>query len=134
MAAWWEEEAEEELLSAVMRSVRDIQQEVVLRTRIKTGRAKSSWNVSVGSPDFTVDPAIRDDNESTWITREVALTKARGTLSRLNDLSVETATVYISNGVSYIQKLENMDAMSESTVHWAATFMPVTVTGQVERG
>lgn len=134
MMAWFQDEAEQEILSVVPRTVRQIQQEVVTRTRIKTGRSKSSWNVSVGTPDYSVDPAILDDDETTWLSRQQALAKAQMTTTTLDNLTMKSGDLFISNGVHYIQTLEALDAMAEGTVHWATTFMPVQLTGPVHWG
>jgi hypothetical protein len=129
---------EKDIKKEVVDIARTIQEEVIYRTRIKTGRAKASWHVELGGPNFDVDPSIDDDDRSTWISAGEALGRAQRDLSDLERLRAgpltEANDIYISNGVSYIVKLENADSMAEGTIQWAASFLPITVTGLLERG
>jgi hypothetical protein len=133
------ERIKEGILEEVEFSVEAIQEEVVRRNRIRTGRSKAHWRVSQGFPIFKVDQDILDDDENTWITADQALTRAKESLSNI-EYSMNMADVYIANGVYddggrfYILKLENMDRMAEGTVQWAPTFLPVVITGALERG
>ncbi len=125
-----------EIDQEVKRTASLIQTEVVQRTRIKTGRAKSNWHIELGGPNFDVDSSIDDEDPGTWIGAGEALSRAKGDVSNLdrnNSQQGELYDIYVSSGVDYITILEDRDAMAEGTVHWAATFLPVVVTGAVER-
>ena len=129
--------SQREIIEAVGNTAAAIQTEVIERTRIRTGRAKSNWHIELGGPNFDVDPSIDDEDESTWISAEQAWARAKIDLPNLDRLNMQTGElddIFISSGVDYILKLEAKDTMAEGTVHWAATFLPVVVTGSVEKG
>jgi hypothetical protein len=71
---------------------REVFSKVVLRTPVDSGKARANWNVSVGTPDFTV-------RETTSIAR------AFGELNKVLTIPVGSV-VYLSNGVPYIRLLE----------------------------
>ena len=81
---------------------------IVELTPIDTGNAKASWNVSLGSPDFTVSPF----NRSNRATKEQAVRYAKRTQSRLKSFTLED--VYITNGNDYITLLENGRSKSQA--------------------
>lgn len=133
----WVQETGQDLVEDVKKTAAAIQTEVVQRTRIKTGRAKSNWHIEVGGPNWDVDPSIDDLDPKTWLSAQQALTVAQQEVSNLNYLTMndqDLYDIYISSGVHYILTLEDKDAMAEGTVHWAVSFLPVIITGQVERG
>lgn len=69
---------------------------VTLLTPVDTGRARSSWNVSIGSIDTSVPPI------GTATSASQILARAQGTLRSLGQYQV----VYITSSLPYIEVLE----------------------------
>jgi hypothetical protein len=66
---------------------------IVLRTPVDTGRARSNWNVSLGTPDLTEqDPTSPAD----------VLAVGESTIAEAPAIGI----IYISNGLPYIERLE----------------------------
>lgn len=70
---------------------------VVLMTPVETGRARSSWNVSLGSPLGTYPPPGQQTYD-----QNNAMTQAGSLLASLG----EYQTVWIASGLPYIKVLE----------------------------
>lgn len=66
---------------------------IVTGTPIKTGRAKANWNVSLGTPNFNYD----------WKAQGGAQALSRGAV-QISRIKLDQ-TVYISNGLPYINRL-----------------------------
>lgn len=83
--------------------VRWVHNKIIERTPIDTGLAKASWNVSLGSPDYTIAPVGRKFGTS-W-DASTAANHAKRTQRRLKAFTL--LDVFISNGNTYIGLLEN---------------------------
>jgi hypothetical protein len=71
--------------------------DLLFRTPVDTGRARSNWKISVGSPDFSVLEALGSAADSTLLqvaTAEQVLYRFRG-----------NQVIYITNGLPYIERL-----------------------------
>jgi hypothetical protein len=140
--ALWAKSEGENILREVRQTIAAIQQEVVIRTPLKTGRAASSWRIELGGPNFDINYSIDDEDPGTWISKSQALAHAQQDVSNLARLSMhEVYDAYISNGNSYISELEKGSSdqavagyMAAGAVHHAATFLPVLITGSIEEG
>jgi len=75
--------------------VQEVTKIVILRTPVDTGKAQANWQVATGQPDTsTGDPANRN-----------ALAVAEQKMAELEEVD-PTDTVWITNNMSYILKLE----------------------------
>lgn len=80
-------------------------QVVVMETPVDTGRAKSNWIVSLGSPaSATIEPYAEGEAGSTAQSNEsAAMAQAEQVIGRYNgDMGVE---IHITNNLSYIEEL-----------------------------
>jgi len=73
----------------------EIQRRLMDKTPVDTGRARGNWNASIGEPDFTT-------SETTSAAATIAKASA---VVRGFELS-EGASFYVSNGLPYIERLE----------------------------
>lgn len=73
-------------------SVAEVGKRVIERTPIKSGKAKSNWNVQAGAPDIT--------------TREVTGQRFLHGIGDLSPTGLLALTVYVSNSLPYAYKLE----------------------------
>jgi hypothetical protein len=80
-----------------------IDQTVVLATPVDTGRARSNWMVSLGSPARSVIPPYAPGSKlgvGETANAQAALAQGKETIDRRTDQDI-----YISNNVHYIGKL-----------------------------
>lgn len=89
-----------ELVSRVIRKVAlAVDQAAVLRTPVDTGRARSSWVVTLGvGTRLPVPPSFFDKSGQT------AITAARSAVQRYR---FGTGSIFVQNNVEYIEKLES---------------------------
>jgi hypothetical protein len=78
---------------------------ITKRTPVDTGRARSSWNLSIGSPDPTIPPERgpgtgKNKNAKTPPTSPTAATP------RFDKID-GSAVIYITSNLPYIEALEN---------------------------
>jgi len=73
----------------------EIQRRLMDKTPVDTGRARGNWNASIGEPDFTT-------SETTSAAATIAKASA---VVRGFEFS-EGASSYVSNGLPYIERLE----------------------------
>jgi hypothetical protein len=76
---------------------------IVEKTPVDTGRARASWNISIGEPDRSVAP----EGQQPAMNRVSAEAKARTALATLTERGVLGDTVYITNNLPYIVALED---------------------------
>ena len=75
---------------------------VILDTRVDTGRARSNWQTTTGSPNYSTTERLDPSGNS-------SINEAKDT--------VQGNTVdYMTNNLPYIEKLEVMDAMVEKNM------------------
>ena len=90
----------------VAKFVLDLDRKIVLRTPVDTGWAQMNWNISADSPDFSYFPAERPvDSPLGADAARTALQRAQ--LWATIILTDPHHTFYISNGIPYIEHLEN---------------------------
>lgn len=75
---------------------------IVLNTRVDTGRARGNWNVSDGSPDMSISDATDKGGGAT-------ISKGMGEIKAFSK-------TYISNNLPYIEVLEEKDGMVATTL------------------
>lgn len=73
--------------------------EAVLRTRYRTGRARSNWVLSVGGPVFENEDPPGSEGEAT----QKPLTRA---LIDLPGWDIDRDEIHLANGVPYIEHLD----------------------------
>lgn len=74
----------------------DLDNKVVVRTPVDTGRARGNWIPSVGAATFTVTE-VNDKSGQLSISASISAHMAAGKL----------APMFLTNNLPYIQKLEN---------------------------
>jgi|CXWL01.1.fsa_nt_gi hypothetical protein len=85
----------------VKRVAFDIFGRIVRRTPVDTGRARASWNISIGKPDLTVAP----EGQQPVMNEVAAVAKAGAALATLTERGL-TEPIWITNNLPYIVKLE----------------------------
>ena len=70
---------------------------VIVSTRVDTGRARSNWQTTTGSPNYNITERLDPSGNS--IKEEVRATVQGDTVD------------YLTNNLPYIEKLEEMDSM-----------------------
>ena len=75
---------------------------VIVSTRVDTGRARSNWQTTTGSPNYNITERLDPSGNS--IKEEVRATVQGDTVD------------YLTNNLPYIKKLEVMDAMVEKNM------------------
>ena len=102
-------------LRATGELAKELQEKIVTRTPIDTGRAQASWRINPGEADPTTEPALANRIQSTGLIeiadpqehplyRDQALAVARSYQQRLTGRDV---VIVISNNLYYIEELEN---------------------------
>lgn len=87
----------------VKRVALDLFTRIVMKTPVDTGRARASWNITIGEVDTTVAPEGQQPEMNTW----AAEAKAATALATLTERAVFTAPIFITNNLPYIGELEN---------------------------
>lgn len=90
-------------------------QGVIVATPVDTGQARSNWRVGVGSVDGTTDEST-DKSGQGAISRGIATIQSGGGLGKV---------VYISNSLSYVERLNNGWSMQAPKNFMQITFMNV---------
>lgn len=85
------------------RVVFDIFGRIVEKTPVDTGRARASWNISIGKPD----PSVAPEGQQPALNRLSAEAKAGAALATLTERGVLDVPIFISNNLPYILELEN---------------------------
>lgn len=85
---------EEVALTVFRRSWLQLLRDVVLMTPVRTGRARGSWNGSIGQPDFTVSQAVDS-------TGQLTLAKLVTVFA-----SAPAGIWWLASGLPYIRALE----------------------------
>ena len=86
--------------------------DLVMTTRVDTGRARGNWDVAVGQPPTAV--------------REVTDQQGGVTISRGGQVIAgwdAEGVIWIANNVVYIQSLEDLDGMLEGTYQALQTWL-----------
>jgi len=83
---------------------------IVFRTRVKTGRARGNWQVSINNPITTETENVDTAGSSTISSGGSVI----ATLSNMTLAQIEK--IFITNNVKYITKLEEMDGMVNLTL------------------
>ena len=86
--------------------------QIVLRTPVKTGRARGNWNTTIGSANYAVTESFDKAGAAT-------IAEAAATLSGFRC----GPSIWIANGLPYIGKLEN-----GSSIQAPGGMVAVTVT------
>lgn len=84
------------IIGVIKETAKSVRLQVATRTPINTGRASASWNASVGTPNFSTKSRGYNSPGS-------APTDGRVTLTGF----LLGRTIHISNGISYIGKLNS---------------------------
>jgi hypothetical protein len=96
-------EMKRRLLGAVRQVAFEIQEKIVERTPIDTGRAKASWRLNPNAADGSVEPDLTGDGEELLFAGQ-SLAVAR---AQQQKIPFGTRRIVISNNLHYIEKLEN---------------------------
>jgi len=88
----------------------DLLSGIVLRTRVKTGRARGNWQVSINNPITTETENVDKEGSSTISSGGSVI----ATLSNMTLAQIEK--IFITNNVKYITMLEEMDGMVNLTL------------------
>lgn len=96
-------EMKRRLLGAVRQVAFEIQEKIVERTPIDTGRAKASWRLNPNVADGSVEPDLTGDGEELLFAGQ-SLSVAR---AQQQKIPFGTRRIVISNNLHYIEKLEN---------------------------
>lgn len=91
------------LLGAFRGVAFELQEKIVERTPIDTGRAKASWRLNPNVADASVEPDLYGDKENPFFASQ-ALVVAKGQQQKI---PFGTKRIVISNNLHYIEKLEN---------------------------
>ena len=83
---------------------------IVFRTRVKTGRARGNWQVSINNPITTETENVDTAGSSTISSGGSVI----ATLSNMTLAQIEK--IFITNNVKYITMLEEMDGMVNLTL------------------
>lgn len=81
----------------------DLFRRFVEKTPVDTGRARASWNITIGKIDPTVAPEGQQPEMNTW----AAEAKAASAVATLTERAVLTTPIFITNNLPYIGELEN---------------------------
>lgn len=76
---------------------------IVMKTPVDTGRARVSWNITIGTPD----PSVAPEGQHPAMNRVSAEAKAGAALATLTERGVLDVPILISNNLPYILELEN---------------------------
>ncbi len=100
----------QQAVSEIVREVAlKLHENIVRRTPIDTGRAKSSWNISENFPDESVTPVLRDTILEQKAKGAEVLTIDNAHVAALTsqqNISQFPTVVFISNALPYIENLE----------------------------
>ena len=96
-------EMKRRLLGAVRQVAFEIQEKIVMRTPIDTGRAKASWRLNPNVADPSFEPDLTGDGEELLFPSQ-ALIVAK---TQQQKIPFGTKRIVISNNLHYIEKLEN---------------------------
>ena len=99
-------QVKKDVAQQVVETATELFVKIVARTPVDTGRARSSWNISVNTPDLQTNPegSYPRYHEATDAGIEAEL-KARETLVGLKE-GGRLVPIYISNALDYISELE----------------------------
>lgn len=97
---------------------------VVERTRVDTGRARASWNLSTSPDDFIELPVAPTG------TRVYGEPHRPDVFFNIDD----DDTIYLSNSVKYIEKLEELDGMVQAATTTMKRSLNVRLTNIRKRG
>lgn len=82
--------------------------EIVAGTPVDTGRARSSWNISLGTPDLTTKPEGSypeyHDQDAAY---QQAENQAESLVASLRESNASIEPIYIANALEYISGLED---------------------------
>ncbi|MEQ1792732.1 MAG: HK97 gp10 family phage protein [Nitrospira sp.] len=87
----------------VKRVAFDIFTRIVRKTPVDTGRARASWNLSIGTIDLTVAPEGQYPEMNTWDGEA----KANAALATVTEKALLNDAIFITNNLPYIKELEN---------------------------
>lgn len=99
--AKWIKETEARFQLIVRALAFEVHDRVIDRTPVDSGRARASWNLSINAPVTTVAP------EPKKRSRRAALESARSVRAQLPSFDAFRDTVWITNAVPYILRLEH---------------------------
>jgi len=106
---WLHKTTPEKYFMFLRKLVLDALTSIVNNTRWLTGRARGNWQVTIDQPTQGI-LETEDPNGSATIAKGVAAMQA---LSQFEEMG---KSIFISNNVKYILKLEEMDGMVALTV------------------
>lgn len=99
---------EQDLGNVVVDTATELFGEIVAGTPVDTGRARSSWNISAGTPDLKTNPEgsypeYHDENAAF----QLAASQAENLLAPLRESGAQIEPIYITNALNYISDLED---------------------------
>lgn len=118
----WSMGAEADFKKVMKALAFEVHERIIDRTPVDTGRARASWNLSINEPDLTVAPEPKKKS------RKAALESAQAARASLPDFDPFTDTIWITNAVSYILRLEHGSSKQ------APVGMVVVTVAEVEAG
>lgn len=111
------EQIDADLIVVEKRVALDLFSRIVSRTPVRTGRARASWNISLGSPDEDTRPVGEYPSLQTN-PAGVAEEKAGQALGSMTQAEI----IWLSNSLPYIEKLNG-----GSSVQAPANFVEIAV-------
>lgn len=97
----FEKQATADIGNAVAKIAFDIYYRVTVKSPVKSGRFKGNWNVSVGSPDFSITESFSQSALGV-APDSTKINAVQATLLKVDG----TKPVYICNGLPYAARLE----------------------------
>lgn len=99
--AKWVKDTEAQFQVIVRALAFEIHDRVIDRTPVDSGRARASWNISINTPVLTVAPEPKKKSKRS------ALETARTVRAALPAFDAFSDTVWLTNAVPYILRLEH---------------------------
>lgn len=85
---------------------------VVMKTPVDKGRARASWNISIGKLDLSVAP--KGDFVDKGIGKTGSTRRAMSKTGKLSSINKNYPVVYITNNLPYIKRLEEGWSVEQS--------------------
>lgn len=99
---------QQELGNVVADTAVELFSEIVANTPVDTGRARSSWNISLGTPDLKTNPeGIYPEYQDQGAAYQQAQGQAESLVGGLRESPARIEPIYITNALEYISDLEN---------------------------